>query len=163
MNYEKNTPRKSVTISGITLNVIAPFAAGQEITEMQAAVLNQTLCENFRNNFARNVKEAGDSPNVPGLQKDLDAYMAQYEFGVRQGGGGQDPIEKEALSIAREQIKTAVKKKGLKIGPKGNVSTARVNEMAVELVKSNPKITKLAAERVKTMASVVSEELELDV
>jgi len=96
------------------------------LTESEAAVLNQTLAENIRNNFASVVEKANDAAmdaatkaaktdeerqaalavraNPADLQPQLDSYVSTYEFGVRTGGGPKlDPIEREAKRIAEEE------------------------------------------------------------
>ena len=52
MQFDKDTPRKERTIAGITVQVIQPFAEGQVLTEATAAILNQTIAENFSNNLS---------------------------------------------------------------------------------------------------------------
>lgn len=88
----------------------APMSAGHVHS------LQQTRRENVRNNFASKVKERqgedgslGDAEKAE-LQSALADYAAKYEFGVRQAGTARrvvDPVEKEMLRMARDDISAA--------------------------------------------------------
>ena len=126
MQFDANTPRKERTIAGITVQVIQPFAEGQVLTEATAAILNQTIAENFSNNLRatleKGVLDADGNKTADHTSETaqplVDAYMAEYEPGVRRGGSGEprvtDPVEKEARKIAREKASELIKSRGLK-------------------------------------------------
>jgi len=105
-----------ITIQGQTFRVPIRYAAGHTLTEGEAGALNQTLHENLRNNFAKKVAE-GTEAGVPleTMQQQLDDYAADYQFGVRTGGGGfrGDPVMTLAMGMARELVRQAIKLKGL--------------------------------------------------
>src|SRR5262249_22566148 len=105
-----------ITIQGKTFRVPIRYAAGHTLNDGEASALNQTLHENLRNNFAKRVvegDEAGLGQDV--LQQQLDDYAADYQFGVRAGGGGfrGDPVMTLAMSIAREVVRSAIKDRNL--------------------------------------------------
>lgn len=119
MQYDKQTPRREVTISEVVLKVISPFAEGQVLTAEQANVLNQTLAENLRNNFAPVVKAAketaggADKVDQADLQKQLNEYTKEYDFGARRTAGvAVNPVEKIAISLARDAVKKTLTKQG---------------------------------------------------
>ena len=121
--------------------------------------MNQLLAENIRNNFAKRVKDAGDSPDVEKLQAELDTYIGEYEFGVRRSGGGRagNPVEKEAMEIARNKVKSALQEKGHKLS---DISSARITELATEALAKHPEWTKAAETVVKQREAVADIQLE---
>lgn len=131
MEISKKTPTKEITVQGFRLSVPVPFAEGHQLTETEAAVLNQTLAENLRNNFGSQIKKSREDAEAAGneyapaaadLQAAFNDYVAEYEFGAKRGGGGVtvDPTERKARSLAKDTIKRAVQHKGLKIKDVGN-------------------------------------------
>lgn len=114
-------PRQTITIKGFQFSVPQPFVEGHVLRPIEAAVLNQTYCENIRNNFASAVTEAlgeSEKSQVPvdqtKLQADLDTYVLSYDFGIRRGPREPvDPIEKEAIVLVTPKIKAALKDKGI--------------------------------------------------
>lgn len=167
MEFDKNTPRKEAKIQGVVLNVIQPYAEGHVLTEKEAAVINQTLAENIRNNFASTVKKAveaaDDKPenvDAKALQKDLNEYMKGYEFGVRSGGGGggraMDPVEKKAMDIARAKVREAIKAKGYKVS---DVPGAKITELARQLLEKTPAITEEAKRQIEAAREVAADSL----
>ena len=105
-----------ITIQKQTFRVPVRYAAGHVLTEGEASALNQTYHENLRNNFSNKVT-AGLEADVPleTLQQQLDDYAADYQFGVRTGGGGfrGDPVMTYAMNVAREMVRKYVKSKNL--------------------------------------------------
>lgn len=125
----ENTPRNKRTIAGVIVDVPAPYAEGQTITAGEAAMLNQTLAENFSNNLRKRIGEyvpdgspEGTTPrpaSVEEAQALVDKYASEYEPGVRRAGGGGgrqrlDPVEKEMRVIARESLNNLLKKQNMK-------------------------------------------------
>lgn len=131
MKYEADTPRVERTIAGVKVSVIAPYAEGQTIGAGEAAMLNQTLAENFSNNLRDKIgayvpegtyNEQNPAPEprvatVEEAQAIVDKYMGEYEPGVRRAGAGGartlDPIEKEMKVIAQGKLDELLKSKGL--------------------------------------------------
>lgn len=105
-----------ITIQGESFRVPIRYHAGHTLNEGEASALNQTLHENLRNNFAKRVSD-GKEAGVPKetLQQQLDDYAADYQFGVRTGGGGfrGDPVMTLAMNAARELVRQAIKLKNL--------------------------------------------------
>lgn len=105
---------ETITIAGLQFKVNPPYTEGHRLNENEAATLNQTWNENIRNNFASKVKEGKEAGlDHDTLQAQLDEYASTYKFGVRTGGGRvSDPVEAEALNIARNTVKEALRRKG---------------------------------------------------
>ena len=145
----------SITIAGKPYNVEARFAEGHVLTANEASALNQTFYENLRNNFASKAKEGAD-------QAAFDEYAASYQFGVRTGGGSRDPIEVEAMSIARDTVKDMIRKAGKKLS---DYSAAAISETAGKLLAhevKGPEIRELARKRVAEMQSAAGQSVDLD-
>lgn len=167
MDVNKETPRNEITVQGVTLSAPAPYAEGHVLAENEAAVLNQTLAENLRNNFSRKVKavvdEAGGEDNIDlnALQQEFDAYVAEYEFGVRRSGGGQpklSPQEREARKIAKEAVKESIKEKGYKIT---DVPAAKITELADSLVEKDDFYMKEAKRRLDAAKKAAEQTIDL--
>lgn len=145
MEYDKQTPKKEITIKGALLKVISPFKEGDVLTAATANVLNQTLAENLRNNFAPVVKQAVEvagsveALDLKDLQTQLNAYTKEYEFGARRTAGiAINPIERIAISLAREAVKKSLVKSGK--NPK-DYTTEQLHDLAVNAVGKYPHFT----------------------
>lgn len=167
MQFNSETARNAITIQGTEFTVPAPFAEGHTVTAGEASALNQLLAENVRNNFAGKIKaeqnkatEEGREPRVF-TQEELDAYVASYEFGVRQGGGTREaaypPEVREARRIAKEMIVNALKAKNLTIK---SVDPERMEAMVSEL-SGREDIVKEATRRLKQVEKISLDGLEI--
>lgn len=142
-----------ITISGKPYDVEARYAEGHVLTANEASALNQTFFENLRNNFASRAKEGED-------QTAFNEYAASYQFGVRTGGGGsRDPVESEAMNMARDTIKATIKKAGKNVS---DFSAKSISEAAVKLLDKDPTIRELAKKRVEEMQSNASAAVDDD-
>ena len=113
---------KTITVQGVKVDVSLPYSAGHAINEAEAKSLNQTRAENIANNKRKEIKdmlevEGATEESVQGEAQAIVAdYDKTYEFTLASVGGGSsrlDPVEKEALSIARAWISGELKKKGM--------------------------------------------------
>lgn len=162
MQIPENAGTREVTIQGHTFNVPEPYAEGHPLTENEAAALNQTFAENVRNNFAQKVKDANEAQgeenvDTSALQSELDSYIEGYEFGVRRSGGGGsrtpvDPVEREALRMAEDAVKNAIRAKGGKVSEFDNIK-----EVARTLLEKKPEIREAAQRRVDEMSNIGNE------
>lgn len=119
MQIAENAPRRTRTIGGIEVQVPAPYAEGHPLTQAEADMLNQTFAENISNNMrSKATAEDGSALAADEFQKLVDEYVAGYEPGVRQGGGGGtralSPVEVEARNLASAKLKEVLKQRGLK-------------------------------------------------
>ena len=148
----ETTPRETYTISGENFKLPQPYAEGHVLTAGEASQLNQVYAENLRNNLAKKVsdlKEAGTF-DAELFQSHIDDYASTYEMGVRTGGGGRvgDPVLAEAISIAKELIRKAIRAKGYKLA---DVPAKVITNKAKELIESgrHPEILETAKARVE--------------
>lgn len=132
-------PSEQITIGGNTYNVPLRYEEGHELSAGEASALNQTFHENIRNNLAKQAKDGNLT------QEAVDAYAASYQFGIRSGGASRDPVQSEAMRIAKSKITAALKAAGKKVG---DLETSQINEAAKALVERDPSITELAKARV---------------
>lgn len=104
-----------VTIAGLSFDVPLRYEPGHVLTEGEASALNQTLCENVRNNIAPRIKKAeealaeGQTIVHSEWQATVADYATKYEFGVRAISTPADPLEAEVNRMVRAIIKTALK------------------------------------------------------
>lgn len=160
MDFNKDTPTGSFAIQGKAFAIPKPFAEGHVCTTSESGVLNQILAENTRNNWASRIKkdvEEGTFDQTK-IQAEIDEYLENYEFGVRRGRGPSDPVEREALNIAKDIVKTAIRENGYKLA---DIDVSRINELAEEAVETNPDIMKEAKRRVKQRTELGIGELDL--
>lgn len=167
MQFNQETPRNEITIQGQQFLVPAPFVEGYAVTAGEASALNQLLAENVRNNFAGKMKAAQAKAEETGgeveifSQENLDAYVAEYEFGVRRAGGSREasfpPDVREARRIATDMIKTALKAKNLTIK---SVDPEKMEEM-VSTLAGRDDVVKEAQRRLKQVEKISIEDLDL--
>jgi hypothetical protein len=115
---ETGPATQSITILGLRFNVQSPYTAGHVCTKGEARALNQKRLESIRNHLAVTAKDRTLT------QADVDAYASLYAFGERTARRTHDPVEAEALELARR----LVRKKGR--------STKENTEAARELLQS---------------------------
>ncbi len=131
---------QTITIAGKPFSVEPRYSEGHVLSANEASALNQTFFENLRNNFATKAKDGG-------TQEDFTAYASSYQFGVRTGGGAsRDPVQTEAMNMARSAIKDTIKAKGLNIS---DYSAASITAAAEKLLAKDPSYLELAKKRVE--------------
>lgn len=154
---------EQITIAGQVFNVPVRYEEGHELTAGEASALNQTYHENIRNNFARQVKEGLESGNesLESLQKKLDSYAEEYQFGIRTGGGAvRDPVQAEAMNIAKSHIRALLRKKGRKVS---DVASSAITDAAKKLLahpEHGPKINETAKARVAEAQAAAGSDLD---
>ena len=151
MEIPAGTPVEAITIGGTPgIEVPLPYNAGHVCTDGEATVLNQTLKENARNNLRERVKKEADG-NKEAAQALFQAWINEYEFGNRAGGGfrSTDPLEKERMDIARRAIRAAYLRQGTKAA---EIVASDVTTKAKALLADpthGPEITKRAKAALK--------------
>lgn len=136
-----------IRCQGFELSAPQPYSEGHTVTQNEANVLNQTLVENLRNNFASRLRSRQEeaaqngetySPDLNELQAEFDEYIAGYEFGVRPAGGGggraYSPEEREARKLARQTVSAAIQAKGHKIK---DIPTDKMRELVEAFYEQN--------------------------
>lgn len=168
---------RNITIQGVIFAVSQPYAEGHAITEAEAHALNQVRAENIRNNMASKVKAAKaeleegaelSEATLSELAATVAAYDADYVFNMASAGGGatpKDPIQAEAVKMAKAAIAGLLRKKGVtvKAYTETDEGKARYDENVAKLADSaeyQKAAKKAVAEREK-LASAGLEDLSL--
>lgn len=135
MQLREDCPTRARTIGGVEVQVPQPYAEGHPLTAAEAAMMNQTFAENISNNMrAKAVGEDGAVLTAEAFQPLIDEYVAGYEPGVRQGGGGGGaraltPIEVEVRNLATAKLKEILKQRGLK---QKDIEFVKVRDQIIE-------------------------------
>lgn len=106
------------TINGLQFELSAPYVEGHQITAIEARVLNQTRAENIGNNTRAKIKEFQDAnASEQEIQDYVAGIDASYEFTAAGVSASRklDPVEREAVKIAREALKAHLSQTGRKI------------------------------------------------
>ena len=160
MDYNAKTPRATVTIQKTSFQIPQPFEEGHVCTGAEANSLNQTVCENVRNNTAKKVQDglaAGKS--IEDLQVEIDEYVKGYEFGARRAGGRSgDPVRQKGMESAREKVREALKKKGVVLK---DIPAAEITAHAEKALEKHPQILERAAAIIAAQNEAL-EGLEID-
>ena len=116
------TPRSLKVIAGIQLRVPEPYAAGREIDETEARVLNQVFAENLGNNLRSTFTKVYNSDDgvftdpswdQARAQDELDDKAQTYQWYQRSGGRiSMNPVEKKARELATAAVKDALARDG---------------------------------------------------
>lgn len=117
---------REITIQGAVFSVADRYAEGHALTAGEASALNQTRAENLRNNCSAELKKLREANAEAGLgdalteaqiaefQTKLDAYAAEYQFGIRVAREPLDPVEAQAIKDMAAAIRAKLKAKGQK-------------------------------------------------
>ncbi len=148
----------AITIQGVQFTVPQPYSAGHEINEGEAHALNQVMAENIRNNFSAQIKSAKEEGKTIG-QAELDAYVANYKFGVRSGGVRVDPVTAEMNRLAKAGVIAAIKAKNIDVKSVPKEHLAKLVEQAAPRFRA--KAEAIVAERKSAVESL--DDLDLGV
>jgi hypothetical protein len=156
-------------VLGLMLPMEPPYEEGHTLTENEAAALNQTYMENLGNNYRGKIQKALDDAKVESIDglpadvrdklvSDFIEYQNGYEIGVR-GTRESDPVRAQALQIAKEKVREALKRKGFTL--KG-VGKDQINSLAEQALQRNPQIMETARGIVEAR-KVADEKISIDV
>lgn len=164
------TATKEITIAEKPFAVLQPYVAGHVVTEAEAKALNQTRAENIRNNMASKVKAAyagtakEGEPTAETITQFVADYDAAYVFTLASVGGGArktDPIEVEALKIARGMFADFCSGKSLTVkAVKEKIGEEAYNAKLAQLAEQDGVVkeaTRRVKERAKTAASALDD------
>lgn len=140
---------REMVIAGVTVTVSTPYAEGHTVNAAEAKTLNQTRCENISNAMRTKIKEALEAgADQSAIQEMVSKYDAEYTFSLASAGGGRravDPLEREALAIARAEVTRLIKEQGLKVKDVDK----EVVEQNVAAFAEHPDVIALAKKRLK--------------
>lgn len=153
--------QKTVKIAGALFTLTAPYAEGHPLTAAEAKALNQVRAENIGNNARKKIEEMkgeGDwtDATLQTAAEHVASIDASYVFNLTNIGGGKksaDPVEAEAMKIAKERVAAALKNAGktLKDVDKDKLA-AKVAEVA-----AREDVMKLARKRVEERAKAAGD------
>lgn len=161
---------KTVTIQGVQFDISQPYAEGHILNAAEAKYLNQVRAENIGNNVRKEItetKEANGGEVPPEMLESLRAKVAEYdrtyEFRLTSNGGGArivDPVEREAISIAKAAVRTQIKKENRKLlkadeqpTSETDITRERFDELVAE-VAQRADVLKIAKRRVKEATEI---------
>jgi hypothetical protein len=112
------------TINGMQFELSQPYAEGHTITPIEARVLNQCRAENIGNNTRATIKQMQDEGKS---EQEIIDYVngvdQSYVFTAAGVSASRklDPVEREAMRIARELLKSHLAETGRKltVAPEG--------------------------------------------
>lgn len=127
------------TINGLQFEISEPYAEGHTISAIEARVLNQTRSENIGNNLRAKIKEMQESDTAS--EQDIYDLVAEldsrYEFTAAGVSASRklDPVEKEAVKIARDLLKSHLAADGRKltVAPEGVTEEEWDDKVAAEI------------------------------
>jgi hypothetical protein len=147
------------TINGMQFELSAPYAEGHTINALEARVLNQTRAENIGNNTRAKIKEMQEGNSSEQEIVDYVASVdAEYQFTAAGVSSSRklDPVEREAVKIARELLKAHLAETGRKItvAPEGLTDDEWEEKVTgeVERISALPEVVKAAQKAVDAKA-----------
>lgn len=158
---------KDKLIDGQTYKITAPYAEGHVVTAAEAKVLNQTRSENIGNNVRAKLKELHAAEKFEDAVALIASVDADYVFTLSNTGAGTrklDPIEREALAIAKEIVKNHLAKTGRSMSkvPDGETeeSWAEKIEAHLDNLSTREDVVKLAKQRAGAKQKVIDAGME---
>lgn len=155
-----STATGPLTIAGQAFTVNRPFAEGHVCTAGEASALNISFAEAIRNLFSDKVKAGKEVDGTPVTQADVDATMATYALGIRSGNGGggrtSDPVEAQAMEIARGKVREAIRKQGFSLK---DTKDSEITRLAKEALGKHPEWRDIAKQMVAAAQSLAAIEL----
>jgi hypothetical protein len=111
-------------INGVSFEISQPYAEGHACTAAEAKALNQTRAENIGNNLRAKLKEMAEADSGEAdMQAVVAAFDAEYVFTLTRVSAARklDPVEREAIKIAKELLKAHLAESGRKltVAPEG--------------------------------------------
>lgn len=131
----------------ITINVQQPYAEGHVLTQLEAEKLNHIFADNIRTSLMSKLKRADDGISADDLQTEFQAYADAYSFAPRSTKTTADPVAKEANKIAKEQVFSAIRKKG---GNPADYTSEQIADYVAKVLEHKPEIRQEAARRIES-------------
>lgn len=140
---------------GIAINVPQPYAEGHVLSALEADKLNHVLADSIRTSLMSKLKRLPDADAAVGA--DFQSYADSYSFVVRSPKSTVDPITKEAMKIAKEQVFAAIRRKG---GNPTDYSADQIAEYVSKVLQHKPEIMDEAKRRINSSREMASDLLE---
>jgi hypothetical protein len=112
------------TINGLQFEISEPYAEGHTVSAIEARVLNQTRSENIGNNARAKIKEMQEAGNSEAeIAEYVSGLDSNYQFTAAGVSASRrlDPVEREAVKIARDLLRAHLAQSGRKltVAPEG--------------------------------------------
>lgn len=149
-------------INGTAFELSDPYSEGHVCNVAEARVLNQVRSENIGNNLRSKIKDLLDAGDTLGAQAAVAEADKLYTFNhatVTATSKKIEPVEREALTIARDVIKRKLAETGRKIDspPDGHTdeSWAAHVDAAINQLSAREEVLALARETVAKRQALV--------
>lgn len=154
---------KQMSILGVVVTVPQPYATGHQITEAEAAALNQTFAENISNNRRKLVKEmqeeGKDEAEIAAM---VEEYASTYEFTLASVGTSttrMDPLTREAYAIARDYLNAMIKENGMTVKAYKEAKGEDTYSEKLAAIAANDQIIALARKRLDERKQIMDLEI----
>ena len=160
----KNAPTESAKVQKVSVTIPAPYKEGHKLRANEANALNAYYVNCIRNAVAQDAKSAveqaggEDAVDASAIQQLVDAVVAEYDFG-QTGTRGGDPVEREALEIARNSVRQAIRKKGANVS---DYATKAITAKAKEILATD-KHGKAIREKARQIVANREELADIDI
>jgi hypothetical protein len=131
----------------ITITVEQPYAEGHVLTQLEAEKLNHIFADNIRTSLMSKLKRADDGISANDLELEFQNYANNYSFAPRSTKTAADPVAKEANKIAKEQVFSAIRKKG---GNPADYTAEQIADYVAKVLDHKPEIRQEAARRIES-------------
>ena len=132
----------------INLKISQPYSEGYVLTKVEADKLNQIFTDSIRSAVTSKLKRLGsDEMDHADLEMTFQNFADNYSFAKRAGKAAQDPVEKEATKLAKEQVFSAIRKKG---GNPADYSADQIADYVAKVLEHKPEIREEAARRIES-------------
>lgn len=138
---------------GVTVNVSQPYAEGHVLSALEAEKLNHVLADNIRTSLMSKLKRLEDV-DAEKVGAEFQSYADSYSFVVRSPKSTVDPITKEAMKIAKEQVLAAIRSKG---GDPKDYPAEKIAEYVSLVLQKKPEIREEAARRIASSREMASD------
>jgi hypothetical protein len=158
------------TINGLQFEITEPYAEGHTVSAIEARVLNQTRAENIGNNTRAKIKEMQEAN---ASEQEISDYVSSidtdYQFTAAGVSASRklDPVEREAVKIARDLLRSHLASSGRKltVAPEGMSDEEWDDKVAgeVERIAGLDEVVKAAKKNVDAknkQAATLAEALE---
>lgn len=132
----------------ITVTVSQPYTEGYVLTQLEADKLNHIFADNIRTSLMSKLKRLrseNEGSIGPDTTAEFQNYADNYSFAPRSAKPAADPVAKEANKIAKEQVFSAIRKKG---GNPADYSSEQIAEYVAKVLQHKPEIMQEAARRI---------------
>lgn len=156
----KKTPRNPVTIAKQEVSLPSPYTEGHQLRAVEADALNNQYHSQIRNTIGNTVKEMAEAGKpAEEIQAEVDKFVAEFDFG-QTGTRSRNPVETQAMEIARALVKDALQKAGHNLS---EVSGKAISQKAREVLAHPEKGEKIRARARQIVEERQNLNVEIDI